>query len=233
MRIDAPSYAPPVGSTFAKVLPLALGAAISPVILLLQVATLASPRYAVRRALVVLGATALVVALVMVAVVVTDHQATTVPKADPVVGGWIKVVLAILLLAGAVRVALAKAPEEKSPSASDLADVKVHAGRYFLLGVGAMVTNITTIVLLVPATRDAATADLASGDRLVVLAAVFVITLFPAYAPLLVLAALGKRGPRALAAMSVWLHAHHKAVTVVVSLGFSLYLGISGWIALS
>jgi len=222
-----------MGSTFAKVLPLALGAAVSPVILLLQVATLASPRFPVRRATIVLGATAFVVAVVMAAVVATDHQAATVPKADPIVGGWIKVALAIVLLAGAVRVALAPAPEEKSPSEADLADARVHGGRYFLLGVGAMVTNITTIVLLVPATRDAATADLASSDRLVVLVAVFVITLFPAYAPLLVLAAMGRRGPAVLAAMSVWLRTHHKAVTIVVALGFSVYLGITGLVALS
>lgn len=223
-----------MGATFAKVLPLALGAAISPVILLLQVATLASPRYPVRRACIVLGATALVVATVMLAVAATDHAASTAPKTDPVVGGWIRVVLAVVLLAGAVRAALSPAPEEQHPpEGADAADAPVHGWRYFLLGIVAMVTNITTIVLLIPATRDAASADLASGQRLLILAVVFLITLFPAYGPLLALAALGSRGPAALAAMSAWLHRHHKAVTVAVSLGFSVYLGISGWIALA
>jgi len=223
-----------VGSTFAKVLPLALGAAVSPVILLLQVATLASPRFPVRRALIVLVATALVVVGVMAAVVVTDHAAAEVPRSDTIVGGWIKVVLAIVLLAVAVHAALAPAPEERAPpSGADAADAPLHAVRYFALGAGAMLTNLTTIVLLVPATRDAATADLSSGDRLVVLGVVFVITLLPAYAPLLVLAAMGRRGPTALASLSRWLRGHHKAVTVVVSLGFSLYLGISGYVALA
>ena len=63
-----------------------------------------------------LGATAVVVAAVMALVVATDHQAASVPRADPVVGGWIKVVLAILLLAGAVRVALSQTSDEKAPS---------------------------------------------------------------------------------------------------------------------
>jgi hypothetical protein len=221
-----------VGHTFAKVLPLALGAAISPVILLLQVATLASPRYPVRRALIVLSSTALVVAGVMVLIATTDHQAATPPKSDAAVGGWIKVVLAILLLAVAIRTALAPAPDEP-PAAAEESQASVHALRYFLLGVGAMVTNLTTIVLLIPATHDAATADLPADDRLLVMVVIALITLFPAYGPLLVLAALGRRGPVALAAFGAWLRVHRRTVTVVVSLGFAAYLGISGYVALT
>jgi len=220
-----------VGHTFAKVLPLALGAANSAVILLLQVATLASPRYPVRRAFIVLVATATVVAGVMLVVTTTDHQAATPPATDAAVGGWIKVVLAILLLAVAIRTALAPAPEEQA--AADDADASVHAVRYFLLGVGAMVTNLTTIVLLIPATHDAATAAIPSDDRLLVLSVVFLITLFPAYGPLLVLAALGHRGPAVLAAFGAWLRVHKQTVAVVVSLGFAAYLGISGYLALT
>jgi len=224
-----------VSTTFARVLPLAFGAAISPVILLLQVATLASPRYPVRRAVIVLGATALVVVMVMAAVVATDAHAGAGPKTDPVVDGWIRIVLALVLLAGAVRVALhpgatAAGPAADAPAAA--ADPGVRGLRFFLLGIGAMLTNLTTIVLLVPATREAASAAISRGDRLVVLAVVLVITLLPAYGPLVVLAALGRRGPAALAAMSRWLGSHHRAVTVAVSLGFAAYLGISGLIAL-
>ena len=221
-----------MGHTVAKVLPLALGAAISPIILLLQVATLASPRYPVRRALIVLVATATVVAGVMLAVTLTDHQAAAPPATDAVVGGWIQIVLAILLLAVAIHTALAPAPEERAAPV-DGSDASVHAVRYFLLGVGAMVTNLTTIVLLIPATHDAATAAITSGDRLLVLAVVFLIVLFPAYAPLLALAALGHRGPTVLAAFGEWLRVHKQTVAVVVSLGFAVYLGISGYLALA
>ncbi len=220
-----------MSTTFARVLPLAFGAAISPVILLLQVATLASPRYPVRRALVVLGATALVVVAVMAAVVATDAHAGAGPRTDPVVDGWIRIVLALVLLAGAVRVVLHPGATDDEPPPDD-ADPGVRGLRFFLLGIGAMLTNLTTIVLLVPATREAASAAIGSGDRLVVLGVVLAITLLPAYVPLVVLAALGRRGPAALAAMSRWLRSHRRAVTVVVSLGFAAYLGISGLVAL-
>ena len=218
-----------MSATLLRVLPLAFGAAISPVILLLQVATLASPRYPVRRACIVLAATAVVVVVVMGVVLATDAHAGATPKRDPVVDGWIRIVLALVLLAGAVRTALRPADDAAAPA--DDADPGVRGVRYFLLGLGAMAANVTTIVLLVPATREVATADI-GDDRLVVLAVVFVVTLLPAYGPLLVLAALGRRGPAALAAMSTWLRAHRRAVTVVVSLGFAAYLGISGLVAL-
>lgn len=217
-------------ATLLRVLPLAFGAAISPVILLLQVATLASPRYPVRRACIVLAATALVVVAVMGVVLATDAHAGAAPTSDPVVDGWIRIVLALVLLAGALRTALRPAPDGDAPPPDD-ADPGVRGVRFFLLGLGAMAANVTTIVLLVPATREVATADI-GDDRLVVLAVVFVVTLLPAYGPLLVLAALGRRGPAALAAMSTWLRAHRRAVTVVVSLGFAAYLGISGLVAL-
>ena len=139
----------------------------------------------------------------------------------------------ILLLAVAVRAALAPAPDEPPAAPDDDAQASVHALRYFLLGVGAMVTNLTTIVLLIPATHDAATADLPADDRLLVMVAIALVTLLPAYGPLLAVAALGRRGPVVLATFGAWLRVHRRTVSVVVSLGFAAYLGVSGYVALT
>lgn len=217
-----------MGPTLAEVLPLALGAAISPVLVLLQVATLASGRHALVRSFCVLGGTAAVTAAVMAVVVVADHATSGgVGAGDVVVKGWIEVVLGIVLAAGGVRILLAPRDADSSvpPPAGD---ERVHAVRSVLLGVAAMVTNVTTIVLLVPATHRSWTAPLPTGQRVLLLAVVALVTLLPASLPPLAVVALGRRGPTVLAALSGTLHRHQRIITAIVALGFAAVFLVTG-----
>ena len=227
-----------MGSTFLAVLPLALGGAISPMILLLQLATLASRWHPVARSLVVLSANVAVVAVITVFVVVTDHRTAaggTPPGTAEVVGAWIKVVLALLLLATAIRLALQTHTDTTEPPAEnvDAAPQPVRPGRYFLLGVAAMVSNATTIVLLIPAMHDVATAGLAGSEEVVLYLLVAAIVLLPSYLPLVALGAMGRRGPTVLAHLSEWLRVHNRDVGIAVSAGFAIYLGWTGFAALA
>jgi hypothetical protein len=228
-----------VGRTFIEVLPLALGGAISPVVLLVQLATLASRSHPVGRSLIVLGANALVVAVVIVVVVVGDHRtamgATPTGTGD-VVGAWIRIVLAVLLAATAVRLLVvgdkgAKGSDPAEPT-PDAAEEPLRPLRFFLLGVGAMASNATTLVLLIPAIHTVATAGLRGGQELSLFVSISAIVLLPSYLPLLGLGALGKRGPATLDALSTWLRHHNRDVQIVVSLGFAVFLGWTGFTAL-
>jgi len=222
-----------VASTLAEVLPLALGAAVSPVVLLLQVAVLASPRHPLARALWVLAGTALTVAAVMAMVILGDHAAAGRASVHPgaaAVGGWIRLVLAVLLAAGAIRTGVAPHADDAPPPPAP--DDGVHALRSLLLGVAAMATNLTTIVLLIPATHTVWTAGLSGGNRLALLVIVGVITLLPAALPPLLVLALGRRGPVVLARVSAWLQQHRRTILVVVQVGFAVYFVITGLRAL-
>jgi hypothetical protein len=219
-----------MGSTFVRILPLMAGAAVSPVILLLQVATLASRPSPVRRALLVLSASALVLAVVMAVLALTDERGGTTSSGEVVIGAWIKVVLAVLLLLGAIRALLqpaATAAETKGP-ADEVTAGGVHGLRYFLLGVAAMATNFTSFALVMPATHDVNVANLPGTDRVVLYLAIGLVTLAPAWLPLVGLAALGRRGPVILDQLGDWLRVHHRTIVVAVSLGFAVFLGISG-----
>jgi hypothetical protein len=226
-----------VADTLVTVLPLALGGAISPVILLLQLATLASRAHPVGRALVVLAANITVVVVIVAVVVVTDHRTATgaiaTGNATDVVGAWIKVVLAVLLAATALRLAL-EHDKTEGPADDDTGDdtEPLRPMRYFLLGLGAMVSNATTIVLLIPAVHTVATAGLRRPQELTLLAVVSIIVLLPSYLPLVALGALGRRGPEALSTLGRWLHGHQRQVGIAVSAGFAVYLGWSGLAAL-
>ena len=228
-----------MGRTFIEVLPLALGGAISPVVLLLQLATLASRSHPVTRAFIVLAATTLVVAVVTAVVVVGDHRtaAGVAPTgAADVVGAWIRIVLAVLLLGTALRLLLSDRPDNGTSPASDGdsgADQPLRPARFFLLGVGAMATNATTLVLLIPAVHTVATAGLRSTQELSLYVSIALIVLLPAYLPLVALGAMGRRGPAVLERLSGWLRTHHRTIEIAVSLGFAVFLGWSGFSALA
>ncbi|MSO17631.1 MAG: hypothetical protein CK520_02250 [Actinobacteria bacterium] len=66
-----------MGSTFRQILPLVIGAAISPVLLLLQVATLASKNFPLRRALLVLVSSSMVTALIIIFVSSTNQKTSS------------------------------------------------------------------------------------------------------------------------------------------------------------
>lgn len=228
-----------MGRTFIEILPLALGGAVSPVLLLVQLATLASRSHPIARSLIVLGANALVVAVVVVVVVVGDHRTTmgaTPGGTGDVVGAWIRIVLAVLLLATAVRLLLVGDKDTHDDSHDDQAAgtsaEPLRALRFFLLGVGSMASNATTLVLLIPAVHTVATAGLRGSQELSLYVSISAIVLLPSYLPLLGLGALGKRGPAALSTLSTWLRRHNRAVQIVVSLGFAVFLGWTGFAAL-
>jgi hypothetical protein len=192
----------------------------------------------VARAAIVLAATTLVVAVVTLVVVVGDHRttagATPTGTAD-VVGAWIRIVLAVLLLATALRLLLTDqhADQPSGTSPADTTTGPLRPLRFFLLGVGAMATNATTLVLLIPAVHTVATAGLRGTQELSLYVTIAFIVLLPAYLPLLALGALGRRGPGALASLNTWLGAHNRTVEIVVSLGFAVFLGWTGFSALT
>jgi hypothetical protein len=229
-----------MASTLVRVLPLALGGAISPVILLLQIATLASQSHRIGRCLLVITSNMLVVVVIMAAVVFGDHHTSSDIAADAPtnpVAAWIRIVLAILLAATALRLIIEQL-QAPTTGSSDLSsatttesskDQPFHPVRYFLIGLGAMVSNATTIVLLIPATHTVATANLQPSQALVLYAIVTAIVLLPSYLPLVVFMALGQRGPMLMNRFGDWLHTHQRTIGIVVSLGFAIYLGWTGF----
>ena len=222
-----------MGSTFRQILPLVIGAAISPVLLLLQVATLASKNFPLRRALLVLVSSSMVTALIIIFVSSTNQKSSSSSGSQDAVHAWIEIVLAVVLLANAVRSMLAPASDAEVKAPPDESSARLHAVRYLLLGVAAMATNFTTIVLLIPAVHDVAISSLSTQDKATLLVVVGIIVEFVAYFPILVVLAAGKKGPVLLDHLSTYLRTHRRRIGIVVSLGFAIYLGYSGLSALA
>lgn len=223
-------------AALTRVLPLALGAMVSPMLLLLQAAALASRFHAVVRSLLVLAGNALVVAVVTVVIVVSDHrtEAGMATGGGEVVGAWIRIVLAVFLAVTAVRLALGdRSGDQVTPDAGTATDPGVRPGRYLLFGIAAMATNATSLVLFIPAVHTTVTAGLDRVGEVAVLGVLWLFILAPSFAPLLVYAALGNRGPAVLDRFGRWLRTHNRTIGIVVAAGFAVYLGVSGFVSLA
>lgn len=207
-----------------EVLPLALGAAVSPVLLTLQILVLAGRRSPLARALaVVVSCTAvLLVFAVLAATVLTvsgDREAST-PY------GVVKAAAAVLLVYLAARQLFRKPTAQESNkkrSASRLANAATPA--FLWIGALAMLTNFTTLILYIPAVHAIVRSSAALVDKVVVFVILVVIVLLPVLVPFAAVAALGERVRPALTRVGDAAAAHSRQVAAGLCLVFAALLG--------
>ena len=215
----------------AKVLPLALGAAVSPVILLLQMVTLTSGQDRLRRAwMVAAGATVALLGWGLAGWLLVNRLPT--PRTGPdATAAAVDLTLALVLVALGIRSLVQRheaAGTTDPPAAPAPAGSDAHLGASFGLGLAAMASNVTTIVLFLPAVRDIARASVSTAATAVALVVLIGITLTPALAPVLAVSMGGAAGRRMLDRLGAFTQAHHATIAAVVSFGFALYLGLTG-----
>jgi hypothetical protein len=204
------------------VIPLALGAAISPVVFAGAIAVMTGPRPLARG-----GAYAAGVAiplLIVTAVAVLLGHALSLPDASATVKGAIDVALgAVLVVLGlrALRRPPAPAQPHRRPETGGL-------GRYVAMGAGLMASNVTTFALYVPALKLIEESGVNPGDKILAVAIVLAVTMALVLVPLAVVAVAPDASERALARAGAWFSAHRRALTVAICLGFGAYLLIKG-----
>lgn len=208
-------------------LPLALGAAVSPAVLVAVVALLASGGRKIAAAFVAGAATFTTVftfacwlamrsTVVGVASGAHPRRAATI---DLVVGG-------LLVLWGIVRLVRRRAPE----SESEVAKPPRHLGGPAALGFGfvAMATNLSSLPLLFVAARLVAHAELSTGAAVVVLAVDVVVALMLAWIPLALAYVAPGASTRILESVHRFLTTHGRTLLTVVLLVLGPYLVVHG-----
>jgi hypothetical protein len=132
-----------MSSLLREVIPLALAAAISPVVYLLQLNTLTGQRPIARGATLTAGAAIVLIVVSTIGVLVGDTGFST----NDTLKAAINIAFGALLIAVGLR-ALLRPPKPKAPKA----DPKPPSvGRSFLAGAGGMASNLTTFALYTPA----------------------------------------------------------------------------------
>jgi hypothetical protein len=215
-----------MAALLVSVLPLALGAAISPTLLALQLVVLTGANRALPRAWAVTIGAALVLGVFSVL------GLTVLNRLHPAKHGHHSLRDAVIMFGAAGLMAalaarsLLRRPtsgeQQKSRTAGRLDD----APTYWFVGVGAigMLVNFSTLVLFLPALHEITRSSVALVGRSMAFAVLYVITLLPVLIPVGLVAVLGDRAEPVLDATHTFVTRHSRQIGMVIEVVFAVYL---------
>ena len=209
-----------MNSVLSQTIPLALAAAISPVLFLLQLNTLTGPRPIARGTALTAGAAVVLIGVSSLGVALGGTGFAT----DDSLQAAVNVLFGVLLIAVALR-ALVRPPRPKAAGA----DRKPKGiGRSFMAGAAGMGSNVTTFALYVPALALIAGSGLPLGQRGIAALVILVLTLMVAWVPLVVAVAVPGAASTWLPALGRWMTANDRWIQVTLGFGFGLLLLAKG-----
>ena len=213
-----------MSNLLASVLPLAIGAAVSPTILAAQLLMLSSKSQPLKKSAVGILGSGLI--LIIYTAIPLAIGATSSGTSHPgTVDGIVKLVFAVILLALGIKAATSSDAKSKDQK-------KLRQGpglvRSFEFGAAMMAINFTTMALYFPAIHEVGASSVSSSYKFIVVLVLFLITMIPAYGPLLATLAFGEHARRVLAKFNDFLATHEQGVKVAICFLFAAYLGVSG-----
>ena len=209
-------------SLLVKVLPLAFGAAVSPTLLTMVVLLLAGAK--TRRPAVAFAAGTAVLSVAIGAAVLLVFRALDAPRhVSGHRGAVVDIVFGAVLLALAVR-AIASKPKPKEPKPRHLWGT----GAAFVLGLGIMASNFSSLVLYLAALKEIVRADATTSATVVVTGVFIAIMLLPVELPLLLTVVAPRSADRLLGGIGETVERNSRPITIVVLVGFGAYLLLKG-----
>jgi threonine/homoserine/homoserine lactone efflux protein len=209
-----------MSTLLSDIVPLALAAAISPVIFLLQLTTLTGSRPIARGSALTAGAATALIVVSTIGVLVGDTGFST----RDTLQAAINIAFGALLMAVGLR-ALLRPPKPKEPKASAR---KPSVRGSYLAGIGGMASNITTFALYIPALALIAGSGLPLRQQGFAALIILVITLMVAWVPLVLAVAVPGASSRLLPRLGSWMTANNRWIQVVLGLGFGIWLLVKG-----
>lgn len=212
-----------------RVLPFALGAAVSPTLLTLELLILTGKTDRKARAwMFVIGAAVTIFAFGLLAATVLRNAADA-DSAPP--NPWsigIKGVLALVLLAMGIRqLRPAKTAGEKHHSRTEARMQTAKAPVFLVIGAVAMLLNFSTLVLYLPAIHLIVHSGDPTSTRWVAGMMLWLITITPIVLPVLAVSIVGHRSDAFLARLNAWTTAHSRQINAGICFLFAVLLGYS------
>jgi hypothetical protein len=219
----------------AVVIPLSLGAAVSPTALAVIVLTLSgkvSPR---ARAWAEVIGMAVALALVTVALLFLA-QFIAGRKPDPRILGTFDLAAAVALLVLGVRNALrlrSPAPGQKKRASSSAAGPKPNLLAFLGIGIALLVTDVTSLVLYIPALKDIVRAGIPDVQKAAVLAIPYFAVLAPAILPAALATVAPRSADKVLDPLNAWVTKNQRVIGMVVCFAFGAYLLWKGYVGVT
>jgi hypothetical protein len=219
-----------MAALLVSVLPLAVGAAISPTLLALQLLVLTGPAKPLPRAWALAAGSALALAVfALLGLTVLNHLHPAEHDHHSVRGAVVMFGAATLLAALAVR-SLRHRPMPADEHTSRTARLLKTAPTYWFVGAGAigMVLNFSTLVLFLPALHEITRSTATLLARAIAFSLLFVITLSPVLVPVGLVSILGDRATPALEATHTFVTKHSRQIGIAIESVFAVYLVVRG-----
>ncbi|HEY5110609.1 MAG TPA: GAP family protein [Acidimicrobiales bacterium] len=214
-----------MGQLLVAVLPLALGAAVSPTLLALQLLVLSGPTHRLARAwALTLGAALVLGAFSFLCVTALQHVR---PHHSHKSAADAAVLIGSGLLLGALAVrSRIRRPTPGEKHTSKTATRLTTARTPWFVGVGAfgMVVNFSTLLLVLPAVHEITRSAVATPDKVAAFVLMYLIILVPVLVPVLLATILGSRADRALDVTHRWVGRNARTIGTVIEAVFAVYL---------
>ncbi|MEI6374050.1 MAG: GAP family protein [Actinomycetes bacterium] len=217
---------------FSQVLPLALGAMVSPTLLTLQVLVLSSPvKPKLKAWALTLGAA---LTLILYAVLgVTVLKSVGNGESSNTEHSWtyivIRVVCGILLLLLGLR-ALRGKPTAGENHQSKVKTKLASAGPLFYLPVGlvGMLTDVSSLILFLPALHDITRSSADTAAKALVFGFLYLMVMLPLLLPVLLVTVMGSKADGMLASLNRFVSANSRRINAGICFLFAAYLLWSG-----
>lgn len=211
---DADCYVAGVLGTLAIIVPLAVGGAISPVMLTEQ--TLLLARHDGRRSATLFAVGAVATLLVLVVAMVVLGRAFELPS-EPRLSASLDLVVGAVLL-GLAGLVLAFGRRRPVPTTNRRVDPKLSQAA-LPFGVFSMATNVTTLALMVPAAKVVSGAEVGLLGRVLLVGVLVGIASVPAWGPVVFSMVAPDVGQRALDGVYHLINRWGRTVLVVATAG--------------
>jgi hypothetical protein len=218
-----------MGTLLAAVLPLAIGAAVSPTLLALQLIVLSGTTHRLARAWALAAGAALVLATFSLLCV------TALSRVRPDHGHKSATDATVLIASGVLLGVLAVRSRIRKPTVGERHSSKL-SGRLttapsgWFVGVGAfgMVVNFSTLLLVLPAVHEITYSSADFSAKATSFVVLYVIVLLPVLAPVVLAQLLGARADHALDVTHRWVGRNARTIGTVIEAVFAVYLVVKG-----
>jgi len=208
----------------SRIIPLSLGAAVSPTVLAAIVLVLGGRRSLARGFAFTAGVFTVLAGLTVSGLVISHQSqpsATRVQVTHDVYG-----LLGVVLLSLAVISLLRARTHSGTGTPVHTSDPRTDAGllAVFALGFGLMISNLSTILLYLPAMHMVSSSEASTSAKTLAVVIALAITSIPVTVPMLLRIALPRRSIPIFSAINRFVTDHQRAITITVEVGFGIYL---------
>lgn len=201
----------------------------SPTLLTLELLILAGKTHPKSRAwMFVIGAAVTIFAVGVVATTLLRNVATPDSQApDPWLLGMKSAITLVLIIIGVRQLLPTKTVGERHRSRTQQRIASAKTPVFFIVGVVGMLTNVSTIVLYLPAIHLIVHASESESNKLLAATMLWLITIVPILLPVLAVSVVGQRSDAFLARVNAWTTRHTRQINAGLCFFFALLIGFS------